>query len=542
MLRRWTRLLPVLLALLLLIGLRPAHCTTTTYLYNDSHIVYLGPWANQSGSGHNFCAALANSGWEMSYGFTGTQTTIQIFVTTAGAFQFSVDGGSFTTSNVTTLSAFTTYTVVTGLTDAAHTLTIKHVGSFTFDLAQDATITVTGAAPSLSLVSGYGPVYNLDRSTTDFLGRAGISSVSNMEGGWISSTTNASFIPAASYTQATTGGNNWSDADEDFYATSPAISAYMFCNSTSARLVVDGVPLTPVALPSTGWQVVSLATGLDSSHQHRYRIYISMPPINMMQIMTPGGTINTSTGPPARSLWLFFGDSIVSSTTGTVGQSISGLSDTMLGWPSRICQANNVICMNRGIGGTTAFNTTGQPGSSGTAAVTTQSGQARAATDLAGISPAPSRLFMAYGINDFMNVSGMSPAETTAQFQTAQTSILTSAVAAVPKTCSIIVFGIWPRTGHTQSEYVAWNAATLAAIAAVGAPNVTYIDPYTWYAPLTDTIDGLHPNAFGCLEIQIQLQTYLNTFGRGRARASSMPAEPALTFKTTNRRSYREAA
>jgi len=540
MLRKWPRLLLAFLMLLLvMVGLRPGRATTTTYLYNDSHITYLGSWTNSSGAGHNFAGALANGGWEFGYGFTGTGTTIQIYTTVAGAFQFSIDGGSFTTSNNTTLSAFTTYTLATGLTEGAHTVIVKHVGSFVFDLAEDATITVTGASPVLSQISTYGPVYNLDRSTTDFLGRAGISSVSNMEGPWISSTTNASYIPAASYTQATTGGNNWSDVDDDFYATTPAISAYMFCNSTSARVVVDGVPLTPVALPNTGWQLVSLATGLDSAKQHRYRVYVSMPPINTMQIITPGGVINTSSGPPARSLWAFFGDSITSSTTGTVGQTISGLSDTMLGWPSRICRENNVICYNKGIGGTTVMDTTGQAGSSGTAAVTTQSGQARAAADLAGISPAPQRLMLAYGINDFMNVSGMSPAETTAQFQTAYTAMLTSAVAAVPKTCSILVFGIWPRTGHTQSEYVTWNAAILAAIAAVGAQNVTYIDPWTWYNPTTDCIDGLHPNAFGCLEIQMQLQGYLNT--TGKRRVSCMPAAPALWF-TTTRRTYREAA
>lgn len=480
---------------------------TTTYLYNDSHITYLGCWTNSSGAGHNFCGALANNGWEFGFGFTGTQCVIQIFVTVAGAFQYSLDGAAFVTSNVGVLSAFTNYTVVTGLTDAAHTLVIKHVGSFTFDLAQDATIQITGAAPALSVPSFYGPTYNLDRSAADFLGRGGVSATTNFEGAWLTSVTNASYIPGVTYTSAT-ANNNWSDVDLDFYATCTAISAYLFCNSTSVTLEVDGIPLTPVVLPNTGWQTVALATGLDGAKQHRYRIYTTSPPVQILNIMTPGGTMNTSSGPPARALWAFFGDSITSGTTGTPGQIVS-TSDTQLCWPSRLCHAFDVVCYNKGIGGTTAFNTTGQAGSSGTAAVTTLSGQARVAADLAGISPAPKKLWIAYGINDFMNVSNMSPIETTTQFQTAMVAIITAAVAAVPASCAIYVLGLWPRTGHTQSEYVAWNAATLAAIASVNASNVSYIDPFNWYNPTNDTIDGLHPNGFGNYEIIQQLAAIL---------------------------------
>lgn len=535
--KRWRQMLslaPVLLALVM-IGLRPAPATTTTYLYNNAAVGYVGNWANQSGSGHNFCAALANGAWGTNFGFTGTQAAIQIYVTTAGAFQYSLDGAAPVTSNVTTLSAFTTYTVVTGLADTTHTLVISRVGSNTFDLAQDATIQITGSAPALSPVSTYNPVYNLDRTGTDFLGRVGISGDVNLDGAWISSVLNASYIPSNALTQATANGNNWSDADIDFYATTPAISAYVFCNSTSLRLVVDGVPLAPVALPSTGWQLIPLATGLDGSHQHRYRIYVSMPPVQILQIVTPGGTINTTAGPSVRPPWVLFGDSICSGTTGTVGQTISGLSDTWLNWGARLCNAFNVACYNKGIGGTTAFNTAGQSGSSGAAAVTTLSGQARAATDLASISPSPQICIIGYGINDAMNVSGMSPAETTAQYQGAMVSIITSAVAALPSTCRIIVLGVWPRTGWTQSQMAPWTAAAAAAVATVGAPNVSFVDPWSWYNPSTDTVDGLHPDGYGSLEIFLQMQSLVSTVkSRGvhaGGRLSFNPA-PAMIFET----------
>ena len=232
---------------------------------------------------------------------------------------------------------------------------------------------------------------------------------------------------------------------------------------------------------SNTWGQATLASGLDGGTETEY--LIGFGPVNVYFSHLTADALTTATLPQRNTLGCF-GDSTVQATQGTSGDAT--LSDIFA-----IGLLYDLAVYNRGIGGTTVRNVSGSD---------TTAGEART-SNITGISPSPANVFIRYGLNDVGQVKG---AETSAQFQSSYTNMLTLLTAGLPST-KFFNFSIIATSSGGYPSYTPWNAAMQAAIAAVntanGNSNCVFVDTTGWTeytgASPSQTSDTVHPNAAG---------------------------------------------
>ncbi len=451
----------------------------------QSGVALSGYWPAASAGGRDFIGG--SNGSQIDASVTGKAVELTCYSTGATNVTVTVDGASYTPTFLA-VRAWTTLTVTLGA-DGVHSLSIKQpfAGTeFFLDTGAGAvsgpTFTVRGSAPSIAApVSGFGPQYQLSNihQVTPFIQAEGGLGPVNLGG----------------YPSVYAGSGGFNDQGV-YFSTAAAgpIKAWMYGAGNLVTVYRDGVKLGSGNTPASGtYQWVTLCAG--DGAEHRYGIVNSypLPPgFLIWSVMTVGGSLTHVQQIPRPRL-MTYGDSIVQGLRGTgndASQAFSQRLGASLGW----------AVYNRGVSGSTVHQF-----GAGEAPFTTQAGEARTSDITANAAGAEGAVIL-YGTNDMGQVAG---AESIAQFQTSYQAMLSAIVAGMSPECQIVCIGILPRAGFSPSHIGAWNAGIQAAIAAVGAANVQYLDPSDWglmqnngpNANYTDpnhnTADGLHPNFNG---------------------------------------------
>lgn len=411
---------------------------------------------------------------------TGTQLEMQCYYPNTTTFQVSVDGGSYTT--ITNNGGTWAYvTVFTGLSDTAHTVTIRQLSGVSQVFYLDATTAfrVTGSAPAMAYPTGFG-------TQVDLMETEGLKYI--IREGNVSNGTSNGYSSPLPPTLTTL----YQDIVFRFRAKVSGLSIWMLQNGHVFRYTMDGVLqgslVTAASTNQYGW--LTIATGLDATEEHEYEIIASgkagsvSTTIYIQGIMFAGGSL-VERRLHTRERVGFYGDSITSA--------YEQIGDSTLGYAWLAGDAMGKAVYNLGLAGTTV-----KTAAAGTDA--TYSGQARAA-GLATISPAFSDLVIEYGTND---VSGLDGAITTGQFQTAYLDMLTTIRAGCPDT-KIWCMTILPRTDDASYNRSGFNTALRAAVAAMNDSAIVVLDAEDWIDVNTDLLDSKHPNALGYIKIAQQL-------------------------------------
>ncbi|HUD21061.1 MAG TPA: hypothetical protein VMQ44_03290, partial [Candidatus Saccharimonadales bacterium] len=246
---------------------------------------------------------------------TGSSCNAQLYA--AGNYAYvSVDGGAEVQLTFSGTSAFCWVPVFTGLSDTLHTVSLYTKSSTNiFYIDKDNSLNVMGAAPAVSAFPNYVAPTWIDSYFTAFrLSPPFTSGANNSD----------QFIKATSQGHVTYQ-NYGEDAFVKFRATCTSIYMWTYRNLTSYKVAVDGVwqsaPITTANDLTWGW--TQLATGLDGTAEHEYRVQVVYTPQDVVNhkayfhsFMCPGGSgVNVSQTWPAQDFWGFFGDSITLSCT-----------------------------------------------------------------------------------------------------------------------------------------------------------------------------------------------------------------------------------
>lgn len=436
-----------------------------------------GFWDSGNSGGTNFRLSISQD-CRLDFSFTGTALSINALATSS--FDMTIDGGA-TTTPVIGGSGFNSQVLVTGLTDAVHTVTIaKSFGVYLYlndGSVGGVSFSVTGAAPAITApdTTLFGTQYPITSNLPHFI----------LEGDW--APTVAFGYPASPALYVVSSFQDYSVGLKT--SCTGKIRAWMYGAAASLRLVLDGVPTaTYVAIPGDGvfaWR--TLATGDGTSHVYRWDT-ASHSGVYVWALMTCGGTADL-TYKALRNGIAYYGDSITNGTT---------FGDTTLSWARQASQLFGLAVFNRGIGGSYVFNWNGQAGSVRFA-------------DITGLSAATmSRIAILYGTNDMSQSGG---AETVADYTAAYITMLNGLIAGTGAGVVIDCLSILPRNTVTPNTLALWNAGIVAAIAGCSRPDRCFYWDVTaaimvnvgnssnWSDANGDTVDGLHPNAQGSLKV-----------------------------------------
>jgi lysophospholipase L1-like esterase len=458
---------------------------TSTYGANNANIVFSGQWTDLVAGGHN-AREFAGANTQIDFVATGTTLTMLCSYPSSVTIQASVDGGAFATIG-NTGGAWASATIFSGLSDAAHTVTIKHTGGAQGDfyLDRDSAFSLTGASPAVASPSGFGTQYTLNNTT--------FVTQSSQEGGWQSESLGGYGSPQLRTTV-------WTDAAVRFRAKCQTIKVWTFQDGATLKFQIDGVDQSgTVVAPNTsqyGW--VTLASGLDSAAEHEYGFSLAGIPggkTYVYAVMLVGGTglVNTTFAP--RASLAGYGDSIVQATAGTGNNAAAG-------FLHKLALQKGLAAENRGVAGSTA-----KQFGSGSPPVTTQAGEAATRLpDITGLSPAPAFVVVLYGRNDMSQIGG---AETVAQFQTSYQAMMGALVAALPAT-RFFCLGILPCKDYNAAARAPWSAAIQTVAQGFVSANVQFVSTEGWIddgAGSADLYDNVHPNASGYDKIVTQLSS-----------------------------------
>lgn len=278
----------------------------------------------------------------LDFTVTGTDAAILLAVSATGTnyLQVQIDGGSFTNLTMPgSTNTYTSTTLFTGLSDAAHTVRIKHVTGTTTNVYIQvvAGLSVTGAAPALAAPSSslFGNVYRADWG--ELLNYA---------------------VPEGVVTSSTSGGYAryalmGPDSQIRFSGNPTSIQVFASNNGSEWRVTQDGVAIgskTTLANDSTySWS--TLATGLSGTHDYTITnvTSISRTVAYIVQVNLIGGDLDKSAPVLARRPAIaFVGDSI------TAG---NGTSDSSINWPSLVANSKGYQSINYGFSGQKTLST-----------------------------------------------------------------------------------------------------------------------------------------------------------------------------------------
>lgn len=456
---------------------------TTNYPLTNTNLVFSGQWTDLLAGGHN-ARQFSGQNTQIDFVATGTLLTMLCNYPNTVTVQASVDGGAFTTlpNNGGT---WANVTIFTGLSDTAHTVTIKHTSGTQGDfyLDRDTAFALTGAAPAVAAPSGFGPQYPLNSTT--------FVSQSAQEGGWASETVGGYSAP-----QART--SVWTDAAVRFRAACGTIKGWIFQDGATLKFQSDGADQTgTVVLPNTsqyGW--VTLASGLDTAIEHEYSFSVANViggKTYVYAVMLVSGTGLAAASFAPRAPLACYGDSLTIAVTGTGNNAAAGFAH-------KLGLQKSLAVHNRGVAGSTVkqFGSGGPP-------VTTQAGEATTRTpDITGLTPAPAFVILLYGTNDLAQVGG---SETAVQFQASYQTMMNALIAALPAT-KFLCLGILPRKDFNAAARAPWSAAIQTVANGFASANVQFVATEGWIddsAGSPDLFDSVHPNATGYDKMVTQL-------------------------------------
>jgi hypothetical protein len=250
---------------------------TATFDFGNPAIVVCG-LGNDFGSFQQF-----TQGVEFHLLFTGTQ--IELLATDDSSWRVTIDGGA--PSDVVGASGYTV--LATGLTDALHTVAVRHIGGQTF-VYESGMLRVTGTLPSIAGDPDF-LYYQIESVSQNYLRFDGA----------LNARTNAR-VPVAY-----NGGGAVT-----FYTDGESVELFGYCGS-KLYVIRDGEPLTNVTLSTGDNRFATLLSGLDTSQVHKYEVLsVSGLYWQPMGIRIIGGNgLSIAQTLPDRPQVYVFGDSIV---------------------------------------------------------------------------------------------------------------------------------------------------------------------------------------------------------------------------------------
>lgn len=483
--------------------------STTVYAFTDSNIAFGGV------AGAPF-SLVGRTAIQMRTGpgitrvdFLATGTACEVWYYAQNATPLDVtyanaDGSSPNTSTPTlTQNAWTKLTIYTGLSDIQRWVTLEATNSNIY-LDQTTGLEVTGSSPALALPSNFSANnYQITTNTNYF----------RHDGTCFTETAANAGQPCYQSLNPTTGSSQ-PDGSVRFKATCTGLRIYCYQNSQKIRLAVDGIDTGTVytANATARWDWLLLSTSLSAGAEHEYTITACKDTGFFCQVMTLGGTANTTSTLTAGPTIAIYGDSISQGLTGTGSDS-----GKAVGY--RLAHSAQVLASirNQGVSGSSVHHY-----SSGSSVNVAGAGETRTA-DLTGLSIVPDYVVIIYGHNDAGQGAG---ALTAADFQTSYYNMM-DALTDVLTTTQFFVVTILPTSNSTvTTNRSSFNSAIVAACTTGGngsggvlssgqQAQITIIDTDNIsFVHATDTSDGVHPNEGGYTKI---LTPILATFGGGVA-------------------------
>ncbi|MDB5707864.1 MAG: hypothetical protein JWN66_4980 [Sphingomonas bacterium] len=428
--------------------------------FSATAIAKLGDFTASSFAGHTFASAEGgvNGNSHIEVMARGITLFAQLY---AGSYTLQIDGGA--PSTITAPAGWSFVPLFQNQPEALYRVkltgpTIENV--ITFRLA--------GAAPLFSRPSDIPSYYRIgDAAYSGYIAAEGVKVIQTFFGAG---------NPNHYYWEQPSG------AGLRFRATTTSVRIWTYNGLSPMVLLQDGVQVGGIITPpaTTGYDIVTLATGLSGTHDYEIRpIWIGVPIfIYALLVDTLSATAQTP-----KAVDAYYGDSIVQ---GNVLIS-AGVTDARVMDAFILANATGRASIRVGASGakvSTALKT-------GTAAIT-------------GLASVPTRVVSCGGVNDMIQ------AVPVATFQADYQTMLSSLRTGLPS-AKIYARGILP-VGTTVANYATrstYNAAIAAAVTALADANIVYRNTDGWITPATDTIDGLHPNAAGYAKIAAAMQLVL---------------------------------
>lgn len=449
---------------------------TTAFNYDNAAFGWLGQHADHpvtSQGGRTIRGA--NS--ELRFKATGTEVTVRIAITATGTnyLQANVDGGGF--ANLTMPGAADTWsdvTVFTALSDAEHTVIIRHATGTQTNVAYQRTsvISVTGAAPA---IAAYDNITNIYDAGLMSFGR-----YASLEGGARHNGTGGYLYPENVLIP-------YLDSLVRFYSDAAAISIWALKNSPKLALMQDGVQVGTVS-PGSGnaYDLFTAATGLSGAHEYEI-VNIKTPTTTeaqITQIVLGGGSLQAHSYTRAQAI-VGLGDSKVAGNGGASG------GDSTKAFIYKLARLKGYEPWNAGISGSRVMSHTN-----------TANGGDRQWTNAArtdfplGLEPA--YVIIQYGHNDAANAVNQT------DFEAAYLQMIRGLALACP-TAKILCTSIFNTTAFSTTIRDNYNTNISNAVTSLGDADVTYVDTDGWIDATNDTTDGTHPDPDGYDLIVTQL-------------------------------------
>jgi hypothetical protein len=450
-----------------------------TYDLSNAAVALLGTWQYAYITSQR-ALVCSGTGSEIEFTATGTDCTLTYAVSATGTnyLQASIDGAAFADiTGPVSNNTYTACTLFTGLSDAAHTVRVKHnTGTSTNVRVQHtAGITITGGAPAIALTNGlsYG------------IGRGQRASTIQQEGHVVPSNSAGHDRLALQLP----------DSRIRFKSDATSIAIFSSLNSAKLRVMQDGVAIgAATTLGASGYGKTTLATGLSGSHTYEI-VCVTATISYLISLQTIGGTLDSS-APAFRSHILWVGDSKAMGASGTTDSSIC--------WPSLV-------------GGTRGFGTMNLS-TSGVRVLSPDAGGSiewNAPFNLCPITDPRDYAYLVFcgGHNDA--AAGIDRTEFTA----AVVRELTALSTAYPNAIGLAM-GILNTTTFSTTVRNNYNSDISSAVTTVGG-IWTYVNTDGWITPATDCTDAsTHPNATGHGLIKTQL---LNSIAAYSASSGFLP-------------------
>lgn len=415
---------------------------SVTYAANDAANIYSGFWASNSGLGYStMTSALENARWDFSA--SGTLIEVQIAVAGSAAEYSTDDGATWADLAVGAIYTPEWVTVYSGSAATKHVSVRRKTSDGQVYVIMAAAIRVTGETTPATAPAGFGPAEAV-LSSTKITREGRFESAGGIFPGWW-------------------GSSKASDTPITFYCKGPAIRVFLYAPSGKVKLTLDGVAQTTVnaSTDNAERQLLLVKSGLDANTIYKCQL----SPCERGHFWCEVVAAEMQASPPAaRDNFAFYGDS----TTLAVTEN----NDSSTGHAYKVCRILDKAPCNLGLGSSCVRNDiNGIP-----------AGVDRTA-DITDISPAPTKLYIVYGVND----RGQSPANA---LRDAYHTMLSSIRSGLPSV-KIYCLGIFQTSD--DASVTAARAEEVAAVTAFADGNTVYVPTIDWFDPAVDTVEGLHP-------------------------------------------------
>lgn len=448
---------------------------TSTHNWNTAGIVWGGLWYNSGALRYVWSGARPA---RVDFAVTGTRLDVVLRNAVADNWEVKIDEGSWTTLTVSGINTDVNVTIFSGVHK-------KRNVSLRSRANNGAQVKITG----FCTIWGH---------TTPIIGVADTFGDSPTVFEDVNVIDHTSYLsPDSSLVKVSYGGignvysinGNCTGGSIRFRATCSLIRiwAQAFAGEL-LRIAVDDVWIDPVVTydpaigdGTFGWHTV--ATGLDNSQEHEYRI-VSVSGNNHFAVFQVGtdGTVNTG-AIPVKTKVAFYGDSI---TKGT------GVADNSRGFAGQLMMQRGWVGRLAGLDGRSIKNY------ASLAAGGIWSGESGVVSNLKAYGSDYEKIIVALGANDGLLIYA---AYNAANVRTACDNMLTSLRTEFPS-ARIYVFGVL-NSDHANllTNRTSVNTQLSDAVIAKADANITYHSTDGWITPATDTSDNVHPNTAGVAKI-----------------------------------------